>query len=232
MPLLDHFRPPLSTRRHWHSFHNSWAVMIKSELNRILPAGYFAEANVQFGIEIDVAVQKEQSTQDIDSESGWQPPSPTITLPFEPTTDVVEISVFSDREGPILAGAIELVSPANKDRESHRRAFTTKCENYLNQGIGLIIVDIVTTPNAHLHNELMQRMEMGGGNFLNPLYAVGYQVSSNEQSALPDLALWQEPLSVGGVLPILPLWLKGGSCVPIDLNTTYERTVVDDRLLD
>jgi hypothetical protein len=25
MPLLDHFRPPLSGSRHWESFHAAWA---------------------------------------------------------------------------------------------------------------------------------------------------------------------------------------------------------------
>ena len=55
MPLLDHFRPPLSGRRHGHSFHNSWATYLSSQLNALLPEGYFAEANVQYGVEIDVA---------------------------------------------------------------------------------------------------------------------------------------------------------------------------------
>jgi len=55
MVLQDHFRPPLSVRRQWHAFHNAWATYISSDLNQRLPEGYFAEANVQFGIEIDVA---------------------------------------------------------------------------------------------------------------------------------------------------------------------------------
>lgn len=49
MPLLDHFHPSLSERRHWHAFHNSWATYISSRLNHLLPVGYFAEANVQYG---------------------------------------------------------------------------------------------------------------------------------------------------------------------------------------
>ena len=61
MGLLDHFHPPLSNRRHWHAFHNAWATYIASDLNRQLPEGYFAEPNVQFGIEIDVAAFKEIS---------------------------------------------------------------------------------------------------------------------------------------------------------------------------
>ena len=59
MALQDHFRPPLSVRRHWHAFHNAWATYISSDLNQRLPEGYFAEANVQFGIEIDVATIEE-----------------------------------------------------------------------------------------------------------------------------------------------------------------------------
>ena len=48
MVLQDHFHPPLSLRRHWHSFHNAWATYIASDLNSKLPEGYFAEINVQF----------------------------------------------------------------------------------------------------------------------------------------------------------------------------------------
>ncbi len=55
MALRDHFRPPLSTRRHWYSFHNAWSTYIADDLNQSLPGGYFAEPKAQFGIEIDVA---------------------------------------------------------------------------------------------------------------------------------------------------------------------------------
>jgi len=39
MPLLDHFRPPLSRERHWEAFHAAWAGSITDALNRVLPAG-------------------------------------------------------------------------------------------------------------------------------------------------------------------------------------------------
>ena len=39
MPLLDHFTPPLSTSRHWESFHAGWAEQLAQQLNEILPPG-------------------------------------------------------------------------------------------------------------------------------------------------------------------------------------------------
>ena len=36
MALQDHFRPPLSQRRHWDSFHGAWAEAIALNLNQSL----------------------------------------------------------------------------------------------------------------------------------------------------------------------------------------------------
>src|SRR4051794_34940948 len=93
MPLLDHFHPPLSERRHWHSFHNAWATYLSSQLNALLPAGYFAEANVQFGIEIDVAAFEEAGAAG--TPPGWVPPPPPASHPFDMAEDVVEVGIFS-----------------------------------------------------------------------------------------------------------------------------------------
>src|SRR5271154_5484898 len=155
MPLLDHFHPPLSERRHWHSFHNSWATYVSSQLNAILPAGYFAEANVQFGIEIDVAAFEEPGPPG--AATGWAPP-PSASFPFEMSGVVVEIGIFSRSGGPQLAGAVELVSPANKDRPLHREAFVSKCVTYLQAGVGLVLVDVVTERAADLYRELLMRL--------------------------------------------------------------------------
>ncbi len=123
MALQDHFRPPLSVRRHWHAFHNAWATYVAADLNQRLPEGYFAEANVQFGIEIDVATFEEAGPGPAGAGTGWAAPAPTQTVPISVITDIVEVLVFNREAGPTLAGAIELVSPPNKDRPAHRDAF-------------------------------------------------------------------------------------------------------------
>lgn len=121
-----------------------------------------------------------------------------------------------------------LVSPSNKDRPSQRSAFTSKCQTYLQQGIGVIIVDIVTTLNANLHNELMNRLNLPIDPLEAPLYAVAYQVAQSGKTSY--LNLWQEAFTVGGSLPILPLFLKGGFYLPINLEQTYNYTCVRQRI--
>ncbi len=232
MPLYDHFRPPLSLRRHWHAFHNSWATYISSELNRRLPAGYFAEANVQFGIEIDVATMEEAgrvSDPSVPITGAWTPPAPALTLPFATLTDIVEVTVFSAEGGPTLAGAVELVSPANKDRPLHKDAFVSKCAAYLQQGVGLVIVDVVTERRANLHEELLTRLgKQAGTRFDAELYATAYRpIRHGDQ---PSLDVWQEALAVGRTLPTMPLWLRGSICLPLDLEGTYERTREEQRV--
>lgn len=226
MPLLDHFHPPLSERRHWHAFHNSWATYLSSQLNALLPAGYFAEANVQFGVEIDVAAFEEPGAAG--PGPGWTPPAPPASHPFDMSGPVVEIGIFSRSGGPQLAGAVELVSPANKDRPSHREAFVSKCETYLRTGVGLVVVDVVTERSADVYRELHVRLGLtdpGPGPSL-----CGAAFRPVERDGAPMLDVWREPIEVGQPLPILPLWLRGGLCLPVDLEAAYVRTCVEQRV--
>lgn len=238
MPLLDHFHPPLKGRRHWHSFHNAWATHLAAALNQQLPEGYFAEPNVMFGIEIDVAALEEPpallaapaATSGASAVPclAWTPPAPAQTVPFLPVSETVEVTVFNSSGGPNLVGAIELVSPANKDRAEHRQAFVSKCETYLHQGVGLVVIDIVTERAANLHNELLVRLTDSSVLPLPAhLYATAYRVVNRDETALD---IWQETLALGQPLPTLPLWLRGDLCLPVELHSTYERTCLDLRI--
>jgi hypothetical protein len=228
MPLLDHFHPPLSERRKWHSFHHAWATVIAFDLNHRLPPGYFADPNVQYGIEIDVAAFEEGKVNA--TPSSWTPPAPTMTMPITLITDVVEVQVYSSQAGPVLIGAIELVSPANKDRPSSRDAFVSKCASFVQQGIGLIIVDMVTDRKADLHADLLHRL-----NDSIPLpnsaslWAASYRPWQADQQT--TVQIWHHTLAIDAALPALPFWLKGGPHVEIDLDATYHHTCREERML-
>ena len=235
MPLLDHFRPPLVLRRHWHSFHHAWATYIASDLNGRLPDGYFAEPNVQFGIEIDVATFDDTQFKPSTvwpvgpDHPAWTAPTPTLTIPLPVLTDTVEVLVFDREGGPTLAGAIELLSPSNKDRPVNRDAFVTKCAAYLQQGVGLVVVDVVTDRHSHWHDELLGRLGWTGETKLDTdLSSAAYRPV--DRSGQTSLDIWHESLGLGLILPTMPLWLRGNLCLPVDLEATYDRTCREHRI--
>lgn len=219
MPLLDHFHPPLAPSRQWSGFHSAWAAAIAGSLNALLPDGYYAEPNVHFGIEVDVASLRKPGAEwpdEFDPASRWLPAPPSATIPFAVATDEVEVLVFETSAGAVLTGAIELVSPANKDRASTRDDFNAKCQSYLKVGIGVLVVDVVTKRWADLHAELIGRLDHA--ELVAPirsLAATSYRPSPGE------LAIWRELLAVGSRLPTMPLWLRTGACLAVDLDTTY-----------
>jgi hypothetical protein len=240
MPLLDHFRPPVSQARFWESFHAAWTVALMERLNgEVLPPGYFAQAQVHVGsrVEVDVATFQDEPEAAASANGAtalltapsYAPPATALPLLFP---DEIEVQVFADRTGPSLVGAIDLVSPGNKDRPEARRAFTAKALNYLSQGVGLVIVDVVTERTANLHNELVRQLGLGAP-YLFPdatnLYAAAYRPL--RRAAEGDQAdLWMAPLALGRALPTLPLGLRNAGCVPVDLEAAYADARTRSRL--
>lgn len=238
--LLDHFHPPLSEHRNWRGFHNEWATYLSSDLNRQLPPQWFASTVVEFGIEIDAAaVEESWATSGVagradanDAGAAWMPSAPHLTVSLPIVSDIVEIQVFHTSGGSSLVGAVELVSPRNKDRPESREAFIAKCESLVVAGIGLIVVDIVTERRANLHRELLDRLdpdgELSGTDHDDSLYAAAYHPIQRDDA--PTLDGWCEPIMVGRNLPVLPLFLRGGPCIRVDLQSSYRRTCDEQRI--
>lgn len=128
MPLLDHIHPPLSLRRHWHSFHNAWATYLSADINRRLPA----------------------------------------------------------------------------------------------------VVDVVTDRRVNLHAALMARINAPQATAEPDLYAASYR--RIERDGERELDVWLEPLAIGSVLPSVPLGLPGPMSVRVELESTYERTLIEQRV--
>jgi hypothetical protein len=238
MPLLDHFVAPLSVSHPWRGFHSSWAGAIVRQLNNgVLPPPFYAIPNIDLGgpVEIDVATLRDASGEETTGSGGvalWTPPAAAIAVPVEfPALDLIEVQVFHDEGGPRLTAAIELVSPANKDRPAHRRAFTVKCASYLDEGASVVVIDAVTTRHANLHHELIQLLDLdAAAQWQSPthLYAAAYRSLPGEDGA--KLEIWREPLTVGLALPLMPLWLGADIAVPLDLQKSYEATLQDLRI--
>ena len=103
----------------------------------------------------------------------------------------------------------------------------SKCQSYLQEGIGLALIDVVTERKANLHNELVERLHERA--FVEAdLYAVAYRPARHADQN--QLEIWPHRLQVGDVLPTVALWLRGGPCVPVDLEASYVRTCDEQRI--
>lgn len=188
MTLLDHFRPPLRGPRRWEGFHHAWAANIAQHLNReVLPADFFAESEISLGptLEIDVAnvewAEGAGGREAAGATTGtavWAPSKPLLAFPVDfARLDVCEVRVYEELGGAQLRAAIELVSPANKDRPGSRRTFAAKCAGYLEQAVSVVIVDVVTERTANLHADLLEALEVSEAAWESPsqLFAVAYR---------------------------------------------------------
>jgi hypothetical protein len=232
MPLLDHFHPPLHGPRRWEGFHHAWATTIAQQLNQeTLPAGYYAEPEISLGptLEIDVATLELTNSAMEPSAVGvamavWSPPRPRFAPRVDfAHLDTYEVRVFEDLGGAELRAAIELVSPANKDRAGSRRTFAAKCAGYLRHGVNVVIVDVVTARSANLHRELADVIQIKGRPAAwqsnTGLYAVAYRAVTVQKR--PRVEIWPEVLGVGQELPTMPLWLALDLFVPVGLEASY-----------
>jgi hypothetical protein len=238
MPLRDHFRPPVWNQASWEGFHGMWPCTIVQQLSRELPPEFSAEPRVHLGsyFEIDVcAYEQDQwhpATGAAPDESGgaatatWAPPEPTLALDVDLSEQYeYEVLIYDQSRGRVLVAAVEIVSPANKDRPENRRAFVAKCAALLQKRVCVSIVDLVTTRQFNLYTDLLDligRTDPAFGLAPAPIYAATCR--GRKVGQRPRIETWAYPLVVGGNLPTLPIWLGDDVAVSLDLEARYEET--------
>ncbi|HYH69542.1 MAG TPA: DUF4058 family protein [Urbifossiella sp.] len=245
MPLRDHFAAPVSSRVPWESLHGGWIARLAEQLNSVMPPGFYAldRMRVDGSLELDVGSAEdpnnEPSGSGTDGGGGtavaaapvYTPPAARASWRYSPP-DVTEIRVFTDRGGRKVVAAVELVSPRNKDRPDARDGFVAKCVDYLSSGVALVVVDVVTTRRANLHNLLARALrapaevEMADDDHL---YASAYRPTGRGGKA--QIEVWTSSLGIGGPLPTMPLRLVGDVFVPVELEPTYTATCAGRRLV-
>jgi hypothetical protein len=186
MPLLEHFRPPLSITHPCKGFHSAWANAITNQLNEVLPEGYYAIPEVPLGDQIEIDVATVEGGANATPAGGgvaaavWAPPRPRLAAPVDFTRmHGTAVHVFQEEGGPQLRAAIELVSPANKDRPRSRLTFAARCAGYLERGVNVVVLDTVTGRRADLHAEIAQALEAADGLAWDPQKMI-YRVRTQE----------------------------------------------------
>jgi hypothetical protein len=234
MPLLDHFHNPGKRRLPWATMAQAWGLSLIGWLNRRLPRDEFrAETNMRLGshVEADVAELREEDVPRDGGRNGavamlTEIPPAILTLPaFFP--DDLEVEIREEHDRARLVGVIELVSPGNKKERDEREAFVVKCVSYLRRGIGLVVIDIVTDRLANLHNELLR--VLGGPESTQmadtPTYVAGYRPVHRRQSGANEIEVWPYAAVLGQPIPAVPLGLRGGPVVVLDLEGTYTAAI-------
>jgi hypothetical protein len=238
MPLRDPFRPPIWNRSSWEGFHGGWPMAIVQRLSPLLPAEYTAEPRVHLGTycEIDVSTYEDDVPKQREgaAEAGaggmatavWAPPQPTLLIDADLTEQYeYEVLVYDQTRARQLVAAVEIVSPANKDRPESRRAFVTKCAALLQQRVCVSIVDLVTTRDFNLYAELLELIDRRDPALPeHPPCNYAVTCRGRKVGRTSRLEGWVYPLAVGQRLPTLPLWLTDDLAVSLELEASYEET--------
>jgi len=172
--------------------------MIVALLRGKLPHRYFAEPRVHSGSSAEIDVL--------------------------PAQDVYEVLVYDEKRHCRLVAAVEIISPANKDRPDHRRAFVSKCIALLRERVSVVLVDVVTTRTHNLYGELLGQIGQAdpGLNPEPPLYTAACRLTKREDDW--HLETWAQSLDLGRPLPTMPLWLADNLAVPLELEESYEQS--------
>ncbi|MDY3552566.1 DUF4058 family protein [Gemmata sp. JC717] len=239
MPLFDHFHGPLAKTHEWETFHTRWGVSIADDLNSRLPKQFLASAPTRLAPQVAADVverdwltvpEEERNGSEVHGAGGvavatkvetYTPPTTDLAMPATFRGEYT-VEVRDTLKASRVIAVIELVSETNKKEESEREQFAAKCLSYLGKGIGLVVIDIVTSRHWNLHNELV-RIAKHDDKFLMPddpwTYVTAYRPVSRKKKDLIDL--WPWPLKVGEPLPAVPLALKSYGCVKLELEATY-----------
>jgi len=207
------------------------------ELVDKLPANYVAEPRVHLGSYFEIDVCTFEDDTDFETSSApdraanggiatatWAPPTPGLTVEVDiPEQYAYEVLVFDLERGRHLVAAIEIASPANKDRPDSRQVFVAKCASLLQKGVCVSIVDLVTVRSFNLYTDLLVLLERSDPVMSAnppPIYAATCRRRRVGQKTL--LETWASPLAVGQPLPTLPIWLTENLAVSLDLEAAYE----------
>lgn len=202
------------------SFLAEWAATVAAALNGQLTGGAFAaETAAATRAQAAAAVQL--------------PGEAPETMPMNVTparfTDRVGVSVM-EAPGAPAAAAVLFVTPDNKADSDSALAFAVRAAGLMSSGAGVVIVDALPGPASwatHLHS-------------LTGVYPIAKRPRGTDSPVLavhPMLhngaelfGLWHHNVPAGAALPTVPVAVRGGAPLTLDLEATYADAVERSKL--
>ncbi len=221
----------------FHDFHHALVEQLKRDLNAgILPAGYYAMAEqIAAGLGPDVlALHRPQADPGGPADGGSRstngrrratllaPPNVRIVAEadqeyYRRKQSVVSVRHVSDDR---VVAVAEVVSPGNKLTRLAVEQFTRKAAEFLDQGIHLLVIDLIPPGKLDpdgIHGAIWEAV--AGQAYSRPA-GKPLTVAAYEADLLTRA--YVEPLAAGDDLPDMPLFLEPGGCVMVPLERTYQ----------
>ncbi len=222
----------------FHDFHHAWIEEIKRLLNSgVLPPDHYAMAEQHtshFGP--DVLTLQSRVPQDDDRGNGdpmEQDSGPAggvnLARPKAHLAGETDLEFYRRKQnvvavrhvsGDRLVAIVEIVSPGNKSSQAVFRKLVDKAVDLLSQDIHLLILDVIPPtrrdPNG-IHGAIWEALcdEEYRAPPGKPLTLAAYEAEMGVRA-------YVEPVAVGDRLLEMPLFLRAGAHVPIDLESTYQ----------
>ncbi len=135
-----------------------------------------------------------------------------------------EVRVYDEKRHARLVAAVEIVSPANKDRPEHRRTFAAKYADLLQERVSVVIIDMVTTRSPNLYSEFLDLIGQTDPCLspeAPPLYTAACRTTKRDNEWF--LETRAQSLELGRLLPMVPLWLADNLAVPLNWKRAMSR---------
>ncbi len=224
----------------FHDFHTAWLTHLKEALNAgVLPDDYYAQAEQRAGQVVpDVLTLHAGDEHNGDEGADWPPgeDASTTALAIAEAPPQVSLTMrMSDAEvyhlkqktlvirhasDHRIVALLEIVSPANKDREPHVDSFVEKARSSVKQGLHFVLLDLLP-PGPFDPQGMHGRVwwEIGGEQYEPP---AGKPLTLASYNADEMAVAYVEPTAVGTPLIPMPLFLTPQRYINLPLPETYE----------
>jgi hypothetical protein len=229
MPVHDWLRVAAGI---FHDFHNAWVLELANAFNGgLLPTGYYALTEQHAGKYVTDLLALHASAPDQvlpplhPGNAGLAlaeaPPKVRRKLTSAGSLRRLRRTVaIRHVSGHRLIALIEIVSPANKDREEHVKEFVGKAVAALEEGIHLLLVDLFRPgpyDPAGMHGAVWEQFD-------NEPYdlpaAEPFTLASYAAGSAPEVYI--EHIAVDDALTAMPLLLCWDRYISVPLETTYQ----------
>jgi hypothetical protein len=217
----------------FHAFHTAWVSEIQKALNSgLLPLGFYALAEQHAGRSIADVLTLHASPASLEPLA--LPPNTGGTAVAEAPPRVrhrqtLEPAVLARRRslairhvsGHRLVALLEVVSPANKDRQQSVQDFAAKAVAALDAGVHFLLVDLLPPSSndpQRMHGIIRERLGQCD-DFYSPPAAEPFTLAS--YAAGPRVEIYLEHVAQGAVLPEMPLFLHPDRYINVPLEATY-----------